>query len=225
MKKVRIISVFLGLLPILLMCTWAGAASFISPTPFAISGSDNPGAYILTGAMTFMTTTVTLGPTTPVAASPAAGPWVSGSWMAPTSNQSWPMNPNPSGYLPGTYTYTTTFNLAGFNSSTAVLGGNWAADDSGQLYLNGKLVADTGNNSYSALSSFSIQSGFLPGVNTLSFKVANNPYADSLFGINPTGLLVNFTQHSASPASAPIPATLWLLGFGITALLGLRKKL
>jgi hypothetical protein len=72
----------------------------------------------------------------------------------------------------GTYELMTTFDLSGYDPSTAVLTGQWALDQYGTIYLNGTLIATLPDQNWnSQLNPFTITSGFVPGTNTLSFDV------------------------------------------------------
>ena len=72
----------------------------------------------------------------------------------------------------GTYEFMTTFDLTGYDPSTAVLAGRWALDQDGTIYLNGNLVASLADGNWNDnLTSFRLTSGFLPGTNTLTFYV------------------------------------------------------
>jgi hypothetical protein len=72
----------------------------------------------------------------------------------------------------GTYEFMTTFDLTGYDSTTAVLAGKWALDQYGTIYLNGNLVATLPDQNWNNnLTSFNLTSGFLPGTNTLTFSV------------------------------------------------------
>ena len=72
----------------------------------------------------------------------------------------------------GTYEFMTTFNLTGYDPSTAVLAGRWALDQDGTIYLNGNLAASLPDGNWNDnLTSFRLTSGFLPGTNTLTFYV------------------------------------------------------
>ncbi|MCP4293894.1 MAG: hypothetical protein GY780_18850 [bacterium] len=80
-------------------------------------------------------------------------------------------------------TFVTTFDLAGFNHTTTVLTGKWAADNNGSIWLNGikTSVADlvgSALGNFSSLHSFVINSGFVAGLNTLEFRIENT----ELFG-------------------------------------------
>ncbi len=75
-----------------------------------------------------------------------------------------------------TRTFRTTFDLTGFDASTAVINGLWGVDNIGlDILING---VSTGNalpgaviSNFSSLHAFSISSGFVSGLNTLDFRV------------------------------------------------------
>lgn len=127
-------------------------------------------------------------------------------------------SPNAAGGFLGNYTYATTFDLTGFDPLTAVLTGSAAADDSANIYLNGLRIGDiTG---FTSLQFFSVNSGFVSGVNTLEFQV---------FNINgPTGIDVSSLRVTARSVSSavPEPATwaLMLFGFGAVGTSMRRKR-
>jgi len=153
------------------------------------------------------------------AGSPIAptGPWVANDsvsqWMAPTANQSPPIS-DPLGQ----YDYRLTFDLAGLNSSTAILQGQWATDNNAVLDINGTATGNfTGIGAFGALSPFSITSGFISGINTLDFIVTQISCGGC--NDNPTGLRVEFTNASAAPISpVPEPASILLLGGNLLGL-------
>src|SRR6185312_2768547 len=106
----------------------------------------------------------------------------------------------------GYYDYTTTFDLTGLDPTTAVINGRLSADDeTTQVYLNGNLLPITATGyvggsgyvpAYTFLTPFSIDSGYVAGVNTLDFRVFNNPdylYTPPADDPNPTGLLVEMS--------------------------------
>jgi len=141
-------------------------------------------------------------------------------WIAPAGNANADF-PDPVGNL---YIYTTTFDLTGLDPSTATITGGSLSDNGGTIFLNG---ANTGFSPgfwflASVLSApFTINTGFVAGVNTLEFKINNEPFG----GTNPTGLRVELTG-TADAASAPIPepSTILLLGSGIVGLIGYRIR-
>ena len=131
------------------------------------------------------------------------------------------------------YTYQTTFDLSGFDPSTVALDGSWTADNYiSQVSLNGIPVfsysggcGSPGNWVWSGTSPFSITSGFVSGINTLSFNVTNDACANTPPHANPTGLLVDISGTGA-PASAPEPGNalpVAVVGLGLAAWFYRRK--
>ncbi|MDZ7618950.1 MAG: PEP-CTERM sorting domain-containing protein, partial [Patescibacteria group bacterium] len=111
---------------------------------------------------------------------------------------------------PGVYTYETTFDLRGFLVDTAELTVAVARDDSlAGVYLNGQPVSFS-QAGYTLGSPFTISSGFIDGINTLSFAVNNGGTAS-----NPHGLRVEVW----GTAMVPEPSTILLLGLAGMALL------
>ena len=114
----------------------------------------------------------------------------------------------------GAYTYRTTFDLTGFNPSTAAITGSWTTDNNGlNILINGTSLGFT--TPFTAFSSgffaFSVTSSFVSGVNTLDFVVNN--------GGGPTALRIQATG-TADPLSTavPEPATAILVALGLAGL-------
>jgi hypothetical protein len=113
------------------------------------------------------------GPDAIVTSQIAEGFWVPQSttakWIAPSANQSYP-GAEPCNAA-GTYAYRTTFDLTGYDPATAKITGQWGADNSGTaIRLNGVSLGLTAG-SYSPLTPFTIESGFVAGTNTLEFEI------------------------------------------------------
>jgi hypothetical protein len=121
------------------------------------------------------------------------------------------------------FVFRQTFDLTGYNSTTADLKFQWAADDSGQGFADrgtwtpkyslngGSLVAGTwpGGNSYSFGPTVDISSGFVPGQNMIDLYVEGNGVTDGM-ALNP----ISFT------ASVPEPASVTLLAIAASTGLG-----
>ncbi len=127
-------------------------------------------------------------------------------WINPSSEQ------NPAGtatFSPGNYAYQLTFDLTGFDPSTAIISGQWATDNSASILLNGNATGITKpERGFVSLDSFVLDFGFLPSVNTLTFLVTNTGSSN-----NPTGLYVNM-EGDVSATVVPEPSTLLLFGIG-----------
>jgi hypothetical protein len=117
-------------------------------------------------------------------------------WVGQGPNSKWIASRGDAGNgnASGTYTYRTTFDLTGLNPPTAVLTGQFASDNGAIIKLNGVTVGPS-SSGYNAFTTFTINSGFIVGVNTLDFVVTNDPCSGC---INPTGLRVDISG-TASP--------------------------
>lgn len=89
-------------------------------------------------------------------------------WIAPR-----PEYPSVQG---GIYIYQTTFDLTGLDPYTAVIVGQWATDNDAEIFLNGVSTGIiTPFVGFTQFYPFTIDSGFVEGVNTLEFVVNNGP--------------------------------------------------
>lgn len=142
-------------------------------------------------------------------------------WVANTANSQWiGLQSTANYYSAGLYKYDITFDLTGLNPPTAVITGQWAADNNGVIFLNGTSTgATTPTLGFSSFTPFTISSGFVSGVNTLEFQVTN--LADvAPFG-GPTGLQV---QLSGTANPVPEPMSLFLLGTGLMGMAVIGRK-
>ena len=117
-------------------------------------------------------------------------------WMADGPNSKWigpRVDAGGANYnAAGNYTYRTTFNLTGFNPATATLTGQFSADNGASIVFNGVTQGVT-NSSFAAFTAFTINSGFVAGVNTLDFVVNNAGSSAS-----PTGLRVEISGTASA---------------------------
>ncbi|WP_295993978.1 PEP-CTERM sorting domain-containing protein [Rugamonas sp.] len=139
-------------------------------------------------------------------------------WITPAASAAQSFDANRD----GTYTYELTFNLTGYNASTAAFAGKFAADNSAIVMLNGtKIGAVNGFGGFGADGFSATGSEFKSGLNTLDFVVTNF----ALNGGNPTGLRVEFTSSSVM-AAVPEPETYGMLlaGLGMMGVIARRRR-
>src|SRR5260370_9580375 len=130
-----------------------------------------------------------------------------GPWLGDDSLSAW-IGPASDGSLDGpvgNYDYRTTFDLTGFDPATASIAGQWSMDDTGvDILINGVSISPAWSN-FTTSTSFSFNSNFVAGINTLHFLSTN--------GGGPTGLRVEMSgpAHPPAPPLVPSPATMVLL--------------
>lgn len=145
------------------------------------------------------------------------GAWIANTatskWITPSANQAASFDP----YSNGTYTWSLSFDLTGFDASTASFSGKFAADNSAVVKLNGNQVGSA--NSHSSYAHFGAVTGFTSGLNTLDFVVTN--VAQN--GGNPTGLRVEFIASNVTPVPEPETYAMLLAGLGLMGVISRRR--
>lgn len=145
-----------------------------------------------------------------------------GVWQPNTTSYRWiSAQSNASVGYSAFYWFRTTFNLTGFDPSTASLQFRCAKDnDQGTYRLNGgSFIAGDCGTGFQFGSTQTINTGFVAGNNILEFHVTGDGVTD--------GLLVSIDSFSADEVGVvPEPATVGLLATGLLALgVGARRKL
>lgn len=201
------------------MLAMTAAAALANPGLLPNTGVDAAGVALAPGAIDPVYTVSGGGFTDAPAYATQAASGYPGFWMAPSAASSW-ITPALDGQDAGNvdaviFTYTTRFDLTGFDATTARIEGKVAIDD--LLYgvlLNGVDTNGFRASGYRSFSDFMIDSGFVAGVNTLSFLVNN------LYG-GPTGLRAELTLVAAP---VPEPSAALLMAGGAACLLTLRRR-
>ena len=206
-----------------LVCASALSAFATSLTVFG-TGADSSGL-VLPGGSSDPHYTVT-GPgvvgTQPAVVYSPANLW--SQWVPNDANSAWIGFKDSGDTSPhGTYTFETTFDLTGYDPSTASLIGRWAMDQLGSLYLNGVLEQSVPDGNWNAgvnptLNCFTISSDFVAGMNVLTFS---GPFPDGF-----DGLRVEPMTLTATPSGVPDSgSTAMLLSVGLAGLSWFRRKI
>ena len=143
-------------------------------------------------------------------------------WVNNTSNAQWVSTANTINTgTPGLYTYSQNFSLSGFNAATASISGMSSADDGlVDIVLNGHSMGTDGAGGggiygqWGSWHNFSLNSGFVSGMNTISFVTYNQDD-------NYEGLIVDMRGCAQA---VPEPAPVACLGLGLVGILARRKR-
>ncbi len=108
--------------------------------------------------------------------------------------------------------FETTFDLTGYDLTSAVLSGRWGIDNEGVIKLNNAVIATlsgTTTDSFNQLYQFGASSGFVSGLNTLRFEV-HDTGVPMAFRTDDMSLTANLSS------AVPEPATwaMMIIGFG-----------
>lgn len=206
-----------------IIAAFIAAAAFTSAHAASINGLVNTGVgasgtgdtnYSLSNDNKVSVPVITVNNVWPIT------PWLENSsaskWITPTANQAQSFDPSAN----GTYTYSLSFNLTGYDASSAALAGRFAADNTAVVLLNGTQIGSS--NGFTSWSSFGTTAGngFVAGNNTLQFVVTN--WAQN--GGNPTGLRVEFTSSNVAAVPEPETYAMMLAGLGLVGVIARRRK-
>ncbi len=117
-------------------------------------------------------------------------------------------------------TYTFSFDLTGYDLSTAALSGLWGVDNTGTISLNGNLIASLGaviTANFNNLNSYgtTTPSFFTAGLNTLRFDLRD---AGGQAAFRATGLV------TADLSPVPLPASALLLLGGLGGIAAFKRR-
>jgi len=136
-------------------------------------------------------------------------------WIANTSDSKWICpRQDETTVEPGVYVYQLQFDLTGYYLDSAEITGRYSSDDRlDDVKINGMSTGISGV-MFDIWHSFSINSGFEAGINTLEFIVVNGGTSP-----NPSGLRVELSVTAGvltAQASNPNPANI-AIGVGVDA--------
>jgi len=183
--------------------------------PFTVhnTGVDSSNVLVAPGAQASFWTLSAVPPGASEAIGSLPFRYFNGAYFADTTTAAW-VSPQASGNAGqgGLYTYDLVINLAGFDPATASIAGTFGTDNDGAIWLNSNApVATTGPGAFGAPTPFTINSGFVAGLNTIHVQVNN--------GGDPTAFFVSFTSATASAVQIPVPAVSWPALAGLALLL------
>jgi len=123
-----------------------------------------------------------------------------GGWVANGPSSDWiARNAGVTNNGPAPYSFSTTFDLTGYDLSTIALSGFWTIDDQGTLNLNGNQISSLGDGNWGSLASFTAHnSDFVAGLNTLSITITADD--EFLEGVRLQG------DVTGSASGVPLPA-------------------
>jgi len=128
-------------------------------------------------------------------------PIVPGAWLANSSASKW-IAPRAAtdAAAAGDYTYRLSFDLTGLDPASASISGRWTSDNAGaDILINGVSTGNANAGNFDAFTAFSINSGFVAGINTLDFRVNNAGPAPGF-----TGLRVELSGTALPPGAPPL---------------------
>lgn len=154
-------------------------------------------------------------------------PVTTGIWMANTTASRWigPSMFPASGQLnnvPGNYIYQLNFTITPLQlANTASFTARIASDNATtSILLNGNTIPVPTGVGFASWTNFSVTSGFVAGLNTLSLKVNN---AAGTSG-NPTGFRLEFVTSTIEVLPEPGTWALLIVGFGLVGATSRRQR-
>ncbi|WP_416908207.1 MAG: PEPxxWA-CTERM sorting domain-containing protein [Polymorphobacter sp.] len=115
----------------------------------------------------------------------------------------------------GTFDVTTSFDLTGYLPGTASITGTWGVDNNGIMLLNG-VNTGVSRGGFNSLAGFSINSGFVSGINTLTLRVRNSG--------GPAAVRLDQLVLSADIVPEPGSWAMLIAGFGLVGAARRRSR-
>jgi hypothetical protein len=195
--------------------------------PYTITSDTNGGTDAGYTGTAFLVTSLPGAPYAHIT-NPLSNGTSSGVWVGPNANQ---LNEPTTGVsaVSGTTVYRVTFDLTGYDFTSASLLMSIGADDFvSSVVLNSTTVftptgPETSGGMWATGTSVpSITSGFIAGVNTLTFTVANSTGDGATSCCGPTGLIAAVDVFANS--TVPEPATAGITGASLLGLAALVRR-
>jgi hypothetical protein len=145
-----------------------------------------------------------------------------GVWQTGTPAYSWISATSSGTGGGGDYYFRTLFDLTGYNSATAAMTFQCAIDNLpsgiGYYSLNGGAYGGSCGSqpSYQFTGVNTVNSGFVSGINNLTFHVTGDSQTDGL-------VVGNMSLRAVPVTSTPEPASLLLLGTGLISVFGVAR--
>lgn len=125
------------------------------------------------------------------------------------------------------FVFRQTFDLTGYDATSANLQFRWGGDDTGQVFssrgswtpkfkLNGGSFVDGTAGYYVLGNTVTLNSGFVAGLNTIDFYVQGNGVTD--------GFVLQSVGFTAQPVPEPETYALMLAGLGLLGVAARRRK-
>ncbi|MEH6452792.1 MAG: PEP-CTERM sorting domain-containing protein [Psychromonas sp.] len=123
------------------------------------------------------------------------------------------------------YSFSTTFDLTGYDKDSAKITGAWGVDNYASIFLNGSntgVSLSFGVDAFNPLSDFSIEYFFTDGINTLTVEVTNG--YDTNLSRDPGPMALRFDDLELTATAVPAPGSLALLGLCLLGFDVSRRK-